>query len=40
MVFFSSRISPRALTVIFCDRSPLATAVVTWACLLYTSRCV
>ncbi len=23
--------SPRALTVIFCDRSPLATAVVTWA---------
>ncbi len=30
-VFFSSRISPRASTVIFCDRSPLATAVATWA---------
>ena len=30
-VFFSSSISPRALTVTFCDRSPLATAVVTWA---------
>ena len=29
----SSRISPRASTVIFCDRSPLATAVVTWAML-------
>ena len=28
-MFFSSRISPRASTVIFCDRSPLATAVVT-----------
>ncbi len=33
MVFFSSRISPRASTVIFCDRSPLATAVVTLAML-------
>ena len=33
MVSFSSRISPRASTVIFCDRSPLATAVVTWAML-------
>src|SRR5256885_2258397 len=33
MVFLSSRISPRASTVIFCDRSPLATAVVTWAML-------
>ena len=31
IVFFSSRISPRASTVIFCERSPLATAVVTWA---------
>ena len=31
MVFFSSRISPRASTVIFCDRSPFATAVVTVA---------
>ena len=31
MVFFSSRISPRASTSIFCDRSPRATAVVTWA---------
>ena len=30
MVFFSSRISPLASTVIFCDRSPLATAVVTF----------
>ena len=29
MVFFSSRISPRTSTVIFFDRSPLATAVVT-----------
>jgi len=29
MVFFSSRISPRTSTVIFLDRSPLATAVVT-----------
>jgi len=27
MVFFSSRISPRTSTVIFFDRSPLATAV-------------
>ena len=33
MVFFSSRISPRASTVIFWDRSPRATAVVTWAML-------
>ena len=32
-VDFSSRISPRASTVIFCDRSPRATAVVTWAML-------
>ncbi len=31
MVSFSSRISPRAVTVIFCERSPLATAVATWA---------
>ncbi len=31
MVFFSSRISPRASTSIFCDRSPRATAVVTCA---------
>ena len=31
MVFLSSNTSPRASTVIFCDRSPLATAVVTWA---------
>ena len=31
IVSFSSRISPRAVTVIFCDRSPLATAVVTAA---------
>ena len=30
-VDFSSRISPRASTVIFCDRSPFATAVVTEA---------
>ena len=29
----SSRISPRASTVIFLDRSPWATAVVTWAML-------
>ena len=28
MVFFSSRISPRASTVIFWERSPWATAVV------------
>ena len=33
IVFFSSRISPAASTVIFCDRSPAATAVVTWAML-------
>ena len=33
MVSLSSRISPRASTVIFCDRSPWATAVVTWAML-------
>ena len=33
MVFLSSRISPLASTVIFCDRSPLATAVVTSAML-------
>ena len=32
-VFFSSRISPRASTVIFCERSPRATAVATWAML-------
>ncbi len=31
MVFLSSRISPRASTVILRDRSPLATAVVTSA---------
>ncbi len=31
MVSFSSRISPFASTVIFLDRSPLATAVVTLA---------
>ena len=31
MVFLSSRISPRAGTSIFCERSPLATAVATWA---------
>ena len=31
MVFFSSRISPRTSTVIFLDRSPRATAVVTSA---------
>ena len=30
-VVFSSRISPRASTVIFCERSPVATAVATWA---------
>jgi len=29
MVFFSSRISPLASTVIFFERSPFATAVVT-----------
>ena len=33
MVFFSSRISPLTSTVIFLDRSPLATAVVTSAML-------
>ena len=33
MVFFSSRISPLASTVIFFDRSPFATAVVTSAML-------
>ena len=33
IVFFSSRISPRASTVIFCVRSPRATAVVTCAML-------
>ena len=32
-VFFSSRISPRASTSIFCDRSPRATAVATCAML-------
>ena len=31
MVCFSSRISPFTSTVIFWVRSPLATAVVTWA---------
>ncbi len=31
IVFLSARISPLTLTVIFCDRSPLATAVVTLA---------
>ena len=31
MVFFSSRISPFTSTVIFLDKSPLATAVVTSA---------
>ena len=33
MVSFSWSISPRASTVIFCDRSPSATAVVTSAML-------
>ncbi|GAO04733.1 hypothetical protein PSR1_03629 [Anaeromyxobacter sp. PSR-1] len=33
MVSRSSRISPRASTVIFCERSPFATAVVTLAML-------
>ena len=33
IVSLSSRISPWASTVIFCDRSPSATAVVTWAML-------
>ena len=34
MVFFNSRISPAAFTVIFLERSPLATAVVTSAIFL------
>jgi hypothetical protein len=33
MVFLSSRTSPLTSTVIFCVRSPMATAVVTWAML-------
>ena len=33
MVFFSSRISPRASTVILVDKSPFATPVVTCAML-------
>ena len=33
IVFFSSRISPLTSTVIFFERSPFATAVVTWAML-------
>jgi len=33
MVSFSSRISPRTSTVIFLDKSPLATAMVTSAML-------
>ena len=33
MVFLSSRISPWTSTVIFCERSPVATAVVTLAML-------
>ena len=33
MVSFSWATSPRASTVIFWDRSPWATAVVTWAML-------
>jgi len=33
MTSLSSRISPLASTVIFWDRSPLATAVATWAML-------
>src|ERR1700740_2514045 len=33
MVLFNSKISPRTSTVIFFDRSPLATAVVTSAML-------
>src|ERR1041384_5900129 len=33
MVSFSSRISPLTSTVIFFERSPFATAVVTWAML-------
>ncbi len=31
MVSASAATSPLASTVIFCDRSPLATAVATWA---------
>ena len=31
MVFFSSRISPLTSTVIFFERSPLATVPITWA---------
>ena len=31
IVSLRARTSPAASTVIFCDRSPLATAVVTWA---------
>ncbi len=34
MVFFNSRISPFTSTVIFLDRSPFATAVVTSAMFL------
>ena len=33
MVFLSSSTSPRTSTVIFCERSPFATAVVTFAML-------
>jgi hypothetical protein len=33
IVFFSSKISPRTSTVIFFDKSPFATAVVTSAML-------
>ena len=33
IVFFNSRISPRTSTVIFLERSPFATAVVTSAIL-------
>ncbi len=33
MVFFNSKISPLTSTVIFLDKSPLATAVVTSAIL-------
>src|SRR5207302_1436759 len=46
MVSFSSRISPLTSTVIFLDRSPLATAVVTsamlrtWAVRLPALECV
>ena len=38
IVFFSSRISPRASTVIFCERSPLATAVVTCGDVAHLAR--